>query len=199
MIATLPLQASSPVISSTRQGSTHSRLRGIISLAPTVARIPIATLVVIAILGDAHGRAAVWLGAFVVLDIVDGLIARAIDRETAFRRALDSTIDHVAICTCIAVMTVSHPAILSAGAIIVLRDIIQAGVSAQMIRKHHVVATGRGLHAVYTILVAAWGLVWILRGDSPLWFSWVVGCAGIVTLADYVNSCNSVVARRTEI
>ncbi len=62
-------------------------------LAMTLVRVPMVLGIVLAYLAGAPWTAVGLLALFIVVDILDGDVARALNAETSVRRLLDGTLD----------------------------------------------------------------------------------------------------------
>jgi phosphatidylglycerophosphate synthase len=154
--------------------------------AVTIVRLPLAALG-IALMAGRHEAAAIGcFVAFALIDIVDGQLARRAGKETALRRVLDVVIDRVAIQGAVLVASLLYGLPLWFFGALLIRDLIQAKFSADIIVRDSVVFVGPSWHMAYGLSVLTWGLsVMISGGDLSLLLSAGVLIIAVATLVDF--------------
>jgi phosphatidylglycerophosphate synthase len=148
-----------------------------LALLPTLFRLPLGLGVAALVVSGQAQIAVAALAAFVLIDVLDGIVARWISEETAIRRAADSAIDKVAIHSVAFAVFLAAPDFAPWWGLLILRDILQSFVAWRTLRITGLVVNGAGWHALFTSCVAAWGAAWIL-GYEP----WTIVSAGLCVL-----------------
>lgn len=161
-------------------------------LAITLARIPLLIGMGIAYTAGAPWAAVAMLAAFIIIDIMDGDVARALHVETATRRLLDGVIDRLGVHAIVALVCLSVENLWVVWGFLIARDGLQAVVGAQVLLRRRVVAAGAPWHRAYTLSIALWGSI-VMVSASVAWLAALpVVVTGVATLVDYIRQANSV-------
>jgi phosphatidylglycerophosphate synthase len=157
-------------------------------VAVTVGRIAIAAWILVAWVWKLPIISVLALAVFVLVDVLDGVIARAMYVETAARRALDGVIDKLSIHLVAVIVCLATPQDLWIWGVIAARDVLQGAIGAWVILRVRVIAAGAPWHGAYTSAIALWGAALILSLPAvPLGI--VAAALGLATLADYARLC----------
>ena len=167
----------------------HSSAQALV-IAVTVGRIAIAAWILVAWVWKLPIVAVLALAVFVLVDVLDGVIARALNVETAARRALDGVIDKLSIHLVAAIVCLATPQDLWIWAVIAARDVVQGVIGARVIIRDRVIAAGAPWHRAYTSAIALWGGALIL-GLPAVALGLVAAALGLATLADYARLCHA--------
>lgn len=154
-------------------------------LAMTLVRVPMVLGIVLAYLAGAPWTAVGLLALFIVVDILDGDVARALNAETSVRRLLDGTLDRLSVHAVCAVVSLSVEGMWPLWVFMIVRDLAQAGIGGRVLARARVVAAGAPWHRSYTLSIALWGAL-VMLTDTAVWpLAILVVATGIATLADY--------------
>ncbi len=192
---TLRIVSLGPTLSH-RLNSTYGRARAALVYGLTVGRFPLAVLTVVAFQREWGILAVAVLGAFVILDIFDGVIARSFGMETALRRGLDGVIDKASVHLVAAFVCMWLDGGLVVWLILIGRDLVQALLGGWLLVKLRVVAAGAKWHRWYTSAIAVWGGAALLFGQSIVPLAIVMIVLATWTLGDYIRQCRAYMATR---
>jgi phosphatidylglycerophosphate synthase len=175
------IDASETLISAWRKRAT---------LSITAVRVPIACAGVAAVLQRQGVMAISLFTAFAILDLFDGIAARASGLDTALRRSADVIIDrtaiHAAILGCVALFSGTGLAI---SLIFLLRDLLQASYSLQVYRRHRLVVVGPHWHMAYGLTMLLWGSTFLSIGHPEASTTILALTVSYSTFVDYVRRC----------
>jgi phosphatidylglycerophosphate synthase len=157
--------------------------------AMTVGRLALAVLAVIAVLNGLPWTAFGLIVAFVIIDIYDGVVARAYEMETGLRRGLDGTVDKISIHLVAAFICTTLPGGVWIWLAVLVRDLIQAAVGLVVLRRLRVVAAGAKWHRAFTLLIALWGAAAIVTASTVWALAAPMLLIGLLTLVDYTRQC----------
>jgi phosphatidylglycerophosphate synthase len=161
----------------------------------TVGRIALAAGIVMAWTRGLDVAAVACLAVFVLVDILDGVVARWLGLESAIRRGLDGVVDKVSIHLVAVIVCTMIPGALWIWVAIAVRDVIQAVIALYVAVSVRVVAAGAKWHRSYTSAIAVWGAGLVLNVDLA-WLLGVIALSlGVATLIDYGRLCEALLSR----
>jgi phosphatidylglycerophosphate synthase len=165
----------------------------------TYIRIPLGVCSVSLVFIGHWLLAAICVALFVVCDIADGRFARAGGvSDTAKRRIGDAVIDKLSVHAWALGVCVQLPEVVWFWLPLLVRDLIQAGVSATLIYRFGLVAAGAWWHRLFSLSLAFWGVFILISGSASMLLSAIAGIIGMLTLLDYSMQCMkiSITAKR---
>jgi phosphatidylglycerophosphate synthase len=169
------------------------------ALSPTLALVTAMRLVLLPVLVTSFmveplvTTAALLL--FVAADVADGVVARRLSADGFLRRATDSTIDRIAINSCLiaACAKGALPWLILLG--FLLRDVWCAGVGTRVMTVRRVVITGDLYYRALAGSFAIWGLAapWMTSGARSAFAGAILGVA-VVLAIDFTRAARFVLA-----
>lgn len=140
-----------------RRPEPRSRRIAHLLTAFTIARLAFIPPVAITFMADPAVTAA-CLGAFMIADLYDGVLARRFDADGPRRRALDSVVDRIAIDVCLvaAYAAGAMPLVVLVG--LLARDLYCSALCAWMFRRRRAAIGADLLYRGLSFLVAVWAL-----------------------------------------
>lgn len=125
----------------------------------------------VASIGSQHWMTALWVVVIVVVDLFDGIVARALSADGVSRRIADVVIDYITIVLVFAAVRRAMPqytiwplALMFATIAVVKLPYFAAGVISFF--KYHVLLRGKGWHRAYPVSLAVVGLMMVFDVDA---------------------------------
>ena len=156
-----------------------------LALSLTLLRVPVGALAVW-LLTQRHPIVAVALFvAVAVLDVFDGVAARAVGKDQAARRISDVLIDRVLIHAAALGACVIYNGGWMVWLLLLARDLAQAAFSWSRFTRHSTVVIGAHWHMSYGLSMLVWGS-WFVIAGSPNWLLSVITLSiSVATFIDY--------------
>jgi phosphatidylglycerophosphate synthase len=161
-------------------GLTASRLLLVVPLIWGIANNPL--------------LAAAALLVLIIVDVVDGAVARAFDVETPLRRLVDSTVDKISIHSASIAVVILEPTLLALYLPLALRDALLSTGSLWCLARRHILIAGGPQHRAASLSYACLGFSALAL--SPAFvvafglFAWIVNYA---LIADYWHTFKAVI------
>lgn len=126
-------------------------------MTATIARLTLVPVMMISFMTDAL-ITTVALGAFMVMDLLDGVVARRLNVDDARRRAVDSVVDHLAIDLCLVAATLHGAMPLPILVGFLLRDAYCGALCLVLLRSKGAVVKVDFPYRLPSYLICAWAL-----------------------------------------
>lgn len=141
---------------------------------------------------------ALALGAFMVGDLLDGVVARRLQVDDAVRRALDSVVDRLAIDACLVAAWAADAMPLWLLAVFLIRDAYCAALCVVMFRASRAAIKTDLLYRGLSFLIAVWALAapFVSADVRDAWMA-ALTLAAVVVAVD-LTRCVSTVLRLPE-
>jgi phosphatidylglycerophosphate synthase len=131
---------------------------GVVGVTVTVVRLAMVPIMVAAFMSSSVLTASALM-VFVLADLQDGIVARRRGTDGPARRALDSTVDRIAIDVCLVAACLDgalSPILLS---LFLARDLYCAGICQRMMRMGAAAIKADWLYRGLNLSVAAWAMI----------------------------------------
>jgi phosphatidylglycerophosphate synthase len=146
----------------------------------TWVRIPLGIFVLGCLVAGRDALGTVILTLFVILDVVDGAIARAGDADNSYRRGLDSIVDRLAVTAFFIVAALQSSAIWPAASVIVTVNLAALPFGVLTWQRSRVVLKAPAWHRSWSLTLFLAGLLY-LNDNAGL--AGVTAIAGALTMA----------------
>jgi phosphatidylglycerophosphate synthase len=153
----------------------------------TVARVPLAACLLLAVATESRGVYA-WVAAIVVADVLDGVVARQLGRDSRRRRIVDATLDRLTVHAAFVTALVTRPALVWLYVVLASRDVIALSASAWLLSRRRLLLLGGSWHKLASLSCAGFGVA-LVSGDRALSLATGIGALSInyVLLLDYAG------------
>lgn len=159
----------------------------------TIARLALVPVIIMSFL-TAPAVTTTALVLFVVADVYDGVLARRSNRDGVRRRAIDSTVDRVAIDACLVAAYFAGALPLLLLVAFLARDVYCAGVCARMVTTRHVAIRADWLYRGLNLSIAGWAIAAPFIPIARIELSAVLLGVSIVVAADLTRSVRIILA-----
>jgi phosphatidylglycerophosphate synthase len=166
------------------------------AMAVTAIRLPIGAFGIWMITASQPITAAISFTLVAIVDLLDGIAARAVGKDTAARRISDVVLDRVLIHGAALAACAAYDSGWMLWAPLLARDAAQGILSLTRVVQHGVVVVGAHWHMSYGLAMLAWGCEFILSGQPNSALTFATYAISAATLIDYERGLRAILTKR---